>query len=244
MKLNVLIACEESQAVTKQFRALGHNAYSCDILPSSGGHPEWHIQGDALQVAYDSEYNWDLMIAHPPCTYLAVSGARWLYNKDGTRNEERFVNQAKGLAFVRQLMDAPIEHIAIENPVSVISSQIRKPNQIVQPYHFGDEASKKTCLWTKNLPDLVHTDVVGKGEMKEWVDKNGKAKRQAMWYYEALSKAKTPEERRTLRSKTFVGIARAMAVQWSDYVLENHLKLEGGWYLTAGEIISDFTNNK
>lgn len=222
MTLNVLIACEESQAVTKQFRALGHNAYSCDLLDSSGGNPEWHIKGDALQIAYDSSYDWDLMIAHPPCTYLAVSGARWLYNKDGSRNEERWVKQAEGLAFVRKLMDAPIEYIAIENPVSVISTQIRKPDQIIQPYQFGDEASKKTCLWTKNLPDLVHTKLVGKGEMIEWIDKNGKTKRQAKWYLDALSKAKTPEERRTLRSKTFEGIAKAMADQWSSAIIEDY----------------------
>ena len=122
MTLNVLVACEESQAVTKQFRALGHNAYSCDLLNSSGGNPEWHIKGDAIQIAYDSSYNWDLMIAHPPCTYLAVSGARWLYNKDGSRNEDRWVKQAEGLAFVRKLMDAPIEYIAIENQ-SVLSQR-------------------------------------------------------------------------------------------------------------------------
>ena len=222
MTLNVLVACEESQAVTKQFRALGHNAYSCDLLNSSGGNPEWHIKGDAIQIAYDSSYDWDLMIAHPPCTYLAVSGARWLYNKDGSRNEERWVKQAEGLAFVRKLMDAPIEYIAIENPVSVISTQIRKPDQIIQPYQFGDEASKKTCLWTKNLPDLVHTDIVGKGEMIEWIDKNGKKKRQAKWYLDALSKAKTPEERRTLRSKTFKGIAKAMAEQWSEAIVNDY----------------------
>ena len=222
--LKVLVACEESQAVTKAFRKLGHRAYSCDLLPCSGGHPEWHLQGDAIELANSAD--WDLMIAHPPCTYLAVSGARWLYNKDGTRNEERFVNQAKGLAFVRQLMDAPIDYIVIENPVSVISSQIRKPNQIVQPYHFGDEASKKTCLWTKNLPDLIHTNVVGKGEMKEWVDKNGKTKRQAKWYFDALSKAKTPEERRTLRSKTFDGIANAMAEQYSQAILKDYDSIE------------------
>ena len=222
MTLNVLVACEESQAVTKQFRALGHNAYSCDLLNSSGGNPEWHIKGDAIQIAYDSSYNWDLMIAHPPCTYLAVSGARWLYNKDGSRNEDRWVKQAEGLAFVRKLMDAPIEYIAIENPVSVISTQIRKPDQIIQPYQFGDEASKKTCLWTKNLPNLVHTDIVGKGEMIEWIDKNGKTKRQAKWYLDALSKAKTPEERRTLRSKTFKGIAKAMAEQWSEAIVNDY----------------------
>ena len=222
MTLNVLVACEESQAVTKQFRALGHNAYSCDLLNSSGGNPEWHIKGDAIQIAYDSSYDWDLMIAHPPCTYLAVSGARWLYNKDGSRNEDRWVKQAEGLAFVRKLMDAPIEYIAIENPVSVISTQIRKPDQIIQPYQFGDEASKKTCLWTKNLPDLVHTDIVGKGDMIEWIDKNGKKKRQAKWYLDALSKAKTAEERRTLRSKTFEGIAKAMAEQWSEAIVNDY----------------------
>jgi len=222
MTLNVLVACEESQAVTKQFRALGHNAYSCDLLNSSGGNPEWHIKGDAIQIAYDSSYNWDLMIAHPPCTYLAVSGARWLYNKDGSRNEDRWVKQAEGLAFVRKLMDAPIEYIAIENPVSVISTQIRKPDQIIQPYQFGDEASKKTCRWTKNLPNLVHTDIVGKGEMIEWIDKNGKKKRQAKWYLDALSKAKTAEERRTLRSKTFKGIAKAMAEQWSEAIVNDY----------------------
>ena len=166
-RLSVLVACEESQAVTKAFRALGHRAYSCDILPASGGHPKWHLPGDAIEYAYDNY--WDIMIAHPPCTYLAVSGARWLYNKDGSRNEERWVKQAEGLAFVKKLMEAPIEHIAIENPVSVISTQIRKPDQIIQPYMFGDEASKKTCLWTKNLPNLVPTDIVGKGEMIEWI---------------------------------------------------------------------------
>ena len=222
MKLNVLVACEESQAVTKQFRALGHNAYSCDLLDSSGGNPEWHIKGDALEVAYDESREWDLMIAHPPCTYLAVSGARWLYNKDGTKNERRWLDRNKALHFVRKLMEAPIEYIAIENPVSVISTQIRKPDQIIQPYQFGDEASKKTCLWTKNLPNLVHTKLVGKGEMIEWIDKNGKTKRQAKWYYDALSKAKTPEERRTLRSKTFDGIANAMAEQWSEAVINDY----------------------
>jgi hypothetical protein len=211
--MRVLIACEESQAVCKEFRSLGHEAYSADILPCSGGHPEWHIQGDVTKVLNDG---WDLMIAHPPCTYLAVSGARWLYNKDGSRNEERFANQTEALAFVQLLMDAPIERIAIENPVSVISTHIRKPEQIVQPYMFGDQASKTTCLWLKKLPLLEPTEIVGKGEFVEWEDKNGKKKRQAKWYLDALSKAKTSDERRTLRSKTFVGIAKAMANQWGN----------------------------
>jgi site-specific DNA-cytosine methylase len=210
--MRVLIACEESQTVCKEFRALGHEAYSADILPCSGGHPEWHIQGDVTKILSDG---WDLMIAHPPCTYLAVSGARWLYNKDGSKNEERYRNQEEALDFVRLLMDAPIEKIALENPVSVISTHIRKPEQIIQPWMFGDEASKTTCLWLKNLPKLNPTDIVGKGEFVEW-EVNGKKKRQAKWFLDALTKAKTSEERRTLRSKTFIGIAKAMADQWGN----------------------------
>lgn len=211
----VLIACEESQAITKEFRALGVEAYSCDLLPCSGGHPEWHIQGDAIQEAYSGKY--DLMIAHPPCTYLAVSGAGWMYNKDGTINKERRANQEDALDFVASLMEAPIDYIAIENPVSVISTRIRKPDQIIHPWQFGDEAEKSTCLWLKNLPHIKPTDIVGKGEFFEWTDKNGVKKRQSQWYYNALSEAKTAEERRTLRSKTFQGMAKAIADQWKDY---------------------------
>ena len=214
--MRVLVACEESQAITKAFRELGVEAYSCDLLPCSGGHPEWHIQGDAIQQAYLGD--WDLMIAHPPCTYLAVSGARWLYNKDGSKNEERWRKQEEALDFVRALMDAPIEHIAIENPVSVISSQIRKPDQIIHPWMFGDKASKSTCLWLKNLDNIQPTDIVEKGEFFEWIDKNGNKKRQAKWYLDALSEAKTPEERRTLRSKTFPGMAKAIAEQFYNQI--------------------------
>ena len=211
--MKILVACEESQAVTKQLRAKGHEAFSCDLLPCSGGHPEWHFQKSVWDVI---DMGWDMMIAHPPCTYLAVSGARWLYNKDGSKNEERWKNQAEALDFVRKLMDAPIDKIAIENPISVISTHIRKPDQIIHPYMFGDKATKSTCLWLKNLPLLTPTDIVDKGEYKEWVcSKTGRKKRQATWYYEALLKAKTPEERRTLRSKTFEGIAKAMANQWT-----------------------------
>jgi len=212
--MKILVACEESQAITKEFRALGHEAYSCDILPCTGGHPEWHLKGDVFGFI---DQGWDLMVAHPPCTYLSVSGARHLYNKDGSKNLERYKNQREALDFVEKLMSCNIPKIAIENPVSVISSQIRKPDQIVQPWMFGDSASKTTCLWLKNLPKLVATNVVGKGEFKEWVDKkSGKMKRQATWYYDALINAKTPEERRSLRSKTFKGIAQAIASQWGN----------------------------
>ena len=213
-KMKILVACEESQAITKEFRALGHEAYSCDILPCSGGHSEWHLQGDVFNFINNG---WDLMVAHPPCTYLSVSGARHLYNKDGSKNIERYKNQREALDFVQKLMDCDIPRIAIENPVSVISSQIRKPDQIVQPWMFGDAASKTTCLWLKNLPKLVATNVVDKGEFKEWIDKkSGKMKRQATWYYDALINAKSPEDRRSLRSKTFKGIAQAIASQWGN----------------------------
>jgi hypothetical protein len=210
--MRILVACEESQAVTKELRKLGHEAFSCDLLPCSGGHPEWHYQQDVFEVI---EKGWDMMIAHPPCTFLAVSGARWLYNKDGSKNQDRWNSQAEALDFVQRLMDAPIDKIAIENPISVISSQIRKPEQIVQPWMFGDKAQKSTCLWLKNLPKLEPTNIVEKGEFIEFISKKGVKKKQPKWYFDALKQAKTPEERRTLRSKTFKGIAEAMAKQWT-----------------------------
>jgi hypothetical protein len=210
--MRILVACEESQAITKEFRKLGHEAFSCDLLPCSGGHPEWHYQQDVFEVI---NKGWDMMIAHPPCTFLAVSGARWLYNKDGSKNVERWENQSKALDFVQKLIDAPIDKIAIENPISVISSNIRKPDQIVQPWQFGDKAQKSTCLWLKNLPKLEPTDIVEKGEFIEFISKKGVKKRQPKWYFEALKNAKTPAERRTLRSKTFKGMAEAIANQWT-----------------------------
>ena len=206
--MKILVACEESQAITKEFRALGHEAYSCDILPCSGGHPEWHLQGDVFNFI---NQGWDLMVAHPPCTYLSVSGARHMYNKDGSVNQDRAKNQLEALNFVQKLMEVNIPRIAIENPVSVISSKIRKPDQIIQPWMFGDEATKTTCLWLKNLPLLTPTNIVGKGERT--IFKSGKS--HPKWYADALANAKTPEERRTLRSKTFNGIAKAIAHQWT-----------------------------
>lgn len=220
VKLKVLIACEESQAITKEFRRLGVEAYSCDLIVSSGGYPEWHIQGDAIVEAYSKKY--DLMIAHPPCTYLAVSGARWLYNKDGSKNIERWQNQDEALSFVQKLMDAPIEHIAIENPISTISSHIRKPDQIIQPYFFGDEASKSTCIWLKNLPLITPTNIVGKGEFVEWTTPNGVTKRQTKWYYDSLKNTRTKDERSKLRSKTFPGMANAIAEQWTEFLTNTY----------------------
>ena len=187
--MKVLVACEYSGRVRDAFISQGHDAISCDLLPTDAAGP--HYQGNVEDILSDG---YDLMVAHPPCTHLAVSGSRHFWRKEKEQKE--------ALDFVRLLMDAPIDKIAIENPISVISSQIRKTEQIVHPWMFGDKASKSTCLWLKNLPLLEATDIVDKGEFKEWIDsKTGKKKRQATWYYEALQKAKTPAERRTLRRK-------------------------------------------
>lgn len=244
---NILVACEESQAVCSNFRKLGFNAFSCDLLQCSGGHPEWHFNCDVFEIIKNHggtlqngeqayiEGNWDLMVAHPPCTFLAVSGARWYYHPEDKdlpmeqrRPHPRFPNrrkdQADGKAFFQALAEQPIPRIAVENPIGIMNTQWKKPQQIVQPYHFGDEASKTTCLWIKNLPLLKHTNEVGSGE---WVVlKSGR--KLPKWYSDALTKAKTPEERRNLRSKTFPGFAKALAEQWGEYLLhpENFDKSE------------------
>tara|TARA_B100000131_G_scaffold184696_2_gene177957 strand:- start:2088 stop:2684 length:597 start_codon:yes stop_codon:yes gene_type:complete len=197
--MNVLIACEESQAITIELRKKGIQAWSCDIQECSGGHPDWHIQGDCIKEAYSGKYSH--MIAHPPCTYLAVSGARWLYNKDGSRNRERFQKQKEALEFVRLLMNAPIEKIAIENPISVISSQIRKPDQIINPFQFGHPEQKKTCLWLKGFPLLQETNNV-----YDYMMTLPKRKRTRIHW---LGSNKSKE-----RSKTFKGIAKAISDQW------------------------------
>ena len=211
--MRVLLACEESQAVCKEFRLRGHEAYSCDIQECSGGYPEWHFKQDVFEVI---EMGWDMMIAFPPCTHLAVSGAAHFEKK---RQDGR---QQEGIDFFMRIVNAPIERIAIENPVGIMSKIYRKPDQVIQPYYFGDEAQKTTCLWLKNLPKLYHNEKpnlfdqdithVGKGEFFEWVDKKtGKLKRQPKWYAEAFMHSK---EHGKERSKTFLGIAKAMATQW------------------------------
>lgn len=205
--MRILVACEESQRVTIELRRRGHAAYSCDLLPCSGGKPEWHIQKDVLQVM---QQGWDMMLAFPPCTHLAASGARWFEQK------QKDGRQQAAIDFFMALVNAPIEKIAVENPIGIMSTQYRKPDQIIQPWQFGDNAQKSTCLWLKNLPPLVHTNIVDKGEFYEFTcRKTGKKKRQPLWYYQALQKAKTAAERSTLRSKTFLGIANAMVEQWA-----------------------------
>ncbi len=188
--MKVLIACEYSGTVRDAFLKLGHDAWSCDLLPTDVPGP--HFQCDVFEII---EKGWDLMIAHPPCTHLAVSGAAWFYKKEK--------EQAEALDFVRKLMSAQIEKIALENPVSVISSKIRKPDQIIQPYMFGHTEQKKTCLWLKNLPLLKETKNV-KSEM-DLLPKNQR---------ERLHYLPPSKDRWKLRSKTFQGIADAMAEQW------------------------------
>lgn len=199
--MRVLVACEYSGAVRDEFIKLGHDAMSCDLLPTDVPGP--HYEGDVFDIINDG---WDLMIAFPPCTHLALSGSQWFEAK---RKDGR---QQDAIEFVRRLMLAPIDKIAIENPMGVIPTFIRPYDQVIQPYEFGDPFQKTTCLWLKNLPKLRPTNIVGKGEFKEFVSKKGIKKKQPLWYYEALT---SKEETWKLRSKTFIGIAKAMADQWS-----------------------------
>ena len=197
--MKILLACEESQAVTKEFRALGHEAYSCDILATSGHNPEWHIQDDIKTVLYD---DWDLIIAFPPCTHLASSGAAWFEAK---RADGR---QQQGIDFFNLFTDLKTQKIAIENPVGVMSTHYRKPDQIIQPYWFGDPYRKSTCLWLKGLPKLKATNMVDMGEQVTYASGTTMPK----WYADAWKLP--PAERSKVRSKTFPGIAKAMATQW------------------------------
>jgi site-specific DNA-cytosine methylase len=210
--MKILVGCEESQAVTIELRKLGHDAFGCDLLPCSGGHPEWHFQQDIFEVI---NKGWDMLICFPPCTDLAVSGARHFERKIADGSQKKSIN------FFMALVNCGIEKIAVENPIGIMSKIYRKPDQIIQPYHFGDKAQKSTCLWLKNLPKLTPTEIVDKGEFFEFTSKKGEKKRMPMWYYKALRDAKTPEQRRTLRSKTFDGIAKAMANQWTQTFLKD-----------------------
>lgn len=198
--MKVLVACEESQAVTIELRKLGHEAYSCDILPCSGGHPEWHLQKDVIPLL---EQEWDMIIAFPPCTHLCVSGAAWFEQK---RKDGR---QQQGIDFFMLFANAKCQKIAIENPIGIMSKIWRKPDQIIQPWQFGDEYQKSTCLWLKGLPKLIPTNIVGKGEFI--THKSGKTK--PKWFADAFKLP--PEQRAIARSKTFPGIAQAMAKQFT-----------------------------
>lgn len=186
--MKVLIACEESQAVTIEMRRLGHEAYSCDIQPCSGGHPEWHLQVDALELL---KMKWDLIIAHPPCTHLCSSGARWF-----AEGKKPWILQDEAPEFFMKFATADCPRIAIENPIGVMSTKYRKPDQIIQPWQFGHGETKATCLWLKGIPKLVPTEIA-----------EGRENR--------IHRMPPGPERSKLRSKTFPGIARAMAEQWA-----------------------------
>ena len=190
--MKILVACEESQAVTIEMRRLGHEAYSCDIEPCSGGHPEWHLQVDALELL---KMKWDMILAFPPCTHLAVSGARYFEQK---RKDGR---QQAAIDFFMRIANADCPKIAIENPVGIMSSVWRKPDQIIQPWQFGHGETKKTCLWLKGIPLLVPTNIVDGREQRIW-------------------KMPPSEDRAKNRAKTFPGIARAMAEQWAGDIRE------------------------
>lgn len=232
--MKVLVACEESQRVCSAFRARGHEAYSCDIIEPSGGHPEWHILGDVLPIlsppkdviltSYPPKYppivfktmdgqehrvdRWDLIIAHPPCTYLTVTGNRWFnVEKYGDKARERIKLREEAVEFFMAFANADCDRIAIENPVGVMSTRWRKPDQIVQPYFFGDPFEKRTCLWLKGLPKLKKTNEV---EPEPRI-KYASGCTMPAWYANL-----PPKDRAKERSKTFPGFAEAMAEQWGD----------------------------
>jgi hypothetical protein len=203
-RLRVLIGCEESQEIAKAFRELGHEAYSNDLQDCSGGHPEWHIKGDVLEVI---KINcWDLAIFHPDCTYLTCTANKWLKDQPERKSgvlvgEPRRIAQKEAIEFFMKLYNCDTTHIAIENPIGVMSSAFRKPNQILQPWQFGHGEVKATCLWTRNLPILSPTDVV-----------SGRVARS--------HNVPPSPERSKIRSRTYPGIAKAIAKQYSDYVIK------------------------
>jgi len=207
--MRVLVACEESQAVTKELRKLGHEAFSCDLFPCSGGHPEWHLQQNATELL---KQKWDMIIAFPPCTYLTVSGLHW--NK---RNKDRANKTEEAFKFFMMFANADCDKIAIENPVGCVSTRWRKPDQIINPYQFGSDASKKTCLWLKGLPTLEHTEYIeprivdGK---KRWGNQMDSGQNVTLNERGKVC-AWNSDEIKKLRSKTYPGIAKAMAEQWT-----------------------------
>lgn len=224
--MNVLVACEESQRVCVAFRAKGHNAFSCDIIDCSGGHPEWHIKQDVLPLLngrcefttcdgklHTISGKWDLIIAHPPCTFLTVTGNRWFnVERYGEKAIQRHKDREEAIKFFMAFANADCEKIVIENPIGVMSTVWRKPEQIIQPYMFGDSAEKKTCLWLKGVEPLKATNEVEPPKRIKF----DSGKTMPKWYADLWHLPR--EERSRLRSQTFPGIAAAMAEQWGGTV--------------------------
>lgn len=219
--MNVLIACEESQTVCRAFRKKGHRAFSCDLQECSGGHPEWHVRGDALLLIdgdcefitqdgthHRQEGEWDLIVAHPPCTYMSKAGARWMYPKSGQIDPDRYAKAQDAREFFFRFLNAKCERIAVENPQPLKIVGLPDPDCVVQPYHHGDPFSKKTLLWLKNLPTLIPTEVLT--EYRPFLPSNTSGFRKGQKYSRGV--AKNAKE----SSKTFPGIARAMAEQWGN----------------------------
>ena len=233
--MKILVGCEESQVVTIELRKLGHEAFSCDLLDCSGGHPEWHIKRD-IRTVLDGSFiafgqfwtqagtveapisQWDMMIAFPPCTFLTVTGNKWMKPEFKERFPTRQQDRKDAINFFMELINANISKIAVENPVGIMSTIYQKPNQYVHPYHFGDFHSKKTCLWLKGLPKLKYTNVV---EPIMYTYKNGR--KDPIWHVETMKLP--PAERSKARSKTFPGIAKAMAEQFTQPLKQQKLKL-------------------
>ena len=207
--MRILVACEESQVLTKSFRDIGHDAFSCDVLATSGDNPEWHLQGDVSPILNDG---WDMIVAFPPCTYLSVTGNAWFnVEKWGEKAVQRHIARDRAVDFFMSIANADSSMIAIENPVGVMSTRWRKPDQIIFPYQFGNPVSKRTCLWLKGLPELVPTDIVDEEPRRVYA--NGKS--MGEWYAKSWDLPRS--QRAAYRSKTFPGIAKAMAEQWSEF---------------------------
>lgn len=210
--IKILVACEESQTICKAFRKLGYESYSNDIIDCSGGHPEWHLKMDVFEAIRSND--WDCMIGHPPCTYLTITGNKWFKPEFKDRFPERHKQREEAIKFFLDLYNSNIPYIALENPVGVMSSRWRKPDQYIQPYEYGDPHSKKTGLWLKGLPKLVSTNIV---EPQFHIYKDGR--RDPIWHVETLKLP--PDERSKARSKTFPGIANAIAEQWGNFLKNN-----------------------
>tara|TARA_B110000467_G_C18164750_1_gene391733 strand:+ start:123 stop:758 length:636 start_codon:yes stop_codon:yes gene_type:complete len=206
--MKVLVACEESQVVAKAFRELGHQSYSCDILDCTGGYPEIHIKGDAIKEAYSGKY--DLIIAHPPCTYMSKAGARFMYPTAGNIDKSRLNLALEAKEFFMKLYNAPCKYIAVENPTPLKCVELPIHSQVIQPYQFGHAFSKRTLLWLKNLPPLEYTNVLT--DWKPFMPSNTGGKKRGQSYNRGTARNATEA------SKTFNGIAEAMANQWSEFI--------------------------